>query len=402
MRVIYIDTGLIDKTGHHYNISKSILRELKSRGIEALLFANLKVDVELQRELGATPLFHFTPYGHSDGDPICGWLNAFDVGSRAAFSDLSKLPRVTADDIVFIGTVNPPMLLGVAQWIGSMAPGDRPHVVMELGTDCGLDQAPGIDQPVTTRDPRVDPRAAFYRFSARYIPKNAKDRFRLFYVDAHHAELFSDLLDYPVGTLPFYQTASGPLKNRSGRRPVVISVLGHQQTSKGYQLMPDIISNVLRQNGDCQFRIHNSRPAQMAETQATIHEIASREPKVTIDERAVSLETWAGLLSEADLLLCPYSPNFYSIAPSGLACEAIANAIPLIGPAGTTLDRLIREYAGCGVVFDGFDSNAVVKAILTALVDYDRYADLAYAAAVKWAGVNGPSFVVDRILNAAR
>jgi hypothetical protein len=401
LRFIYADTGLRDSTGHHANTCRAVVGDLSRRGIPASVFAFHDASPALQAEVGAVPHFRHFSYTATDGDPICGWLNAFHIGAQLVHEDLQRLPDIGADDILFFSTAMPAVLMGLVSWLHGRPRTAWPQIVVELGTDTGLDPAPSGGQSFNTRDPRLDPRAAFYRFAGARIPKDAASHLHLFYVDAYNAEIFTSLLQFPVKPLPSFYAALGPLHKRGTSRPLTIGVLGHQKPVKGYHLMPEIAEHVLRFHGDCRILLHNCFPEQMPDTQSAVRSLAAREPRVIVDERAVDAAAWTALIDSIDIALCPYDAQHYALMPSGLAAEAVANAVPLIGPAGTSLDRLIREYGGCGTVFERFEAQSIATAAVRALEGAESYAELAHAAAAKWAQRNGFSRAVDTMLAAA-
>jgi hypothetical protein len=396
MRLIYADAGLRTNAGHHASVCRSILRHLKARGVDAAVFGHAQMEPALRDDLRATPLLRHSPHTNVGGDPICGWLDAFDLGTRLTREDLTRLPVLGPDDIFFFCTVSPPLLMGTVLWLTSLPAGQRPHVVLDLGTDSGLERTP--DGAITPRDPRIDPRASFYRFAAARIPKDVAGRLHLYYCDDGIAEVFSGLMNFPVRGMPMLYEAAGELQSRVGRKPVTIAMLGHQMRVKGYQFAPEIVRALLKHSGDCRILVHNGVPERMPETHGVIRSIAASDPRVTIEENAASLEHWVKLLRSADLVLCPYDPQYYGLMPSGLATEAVANAIPVVGPAATTIGRLIADSGGCGTTFEKFEAQSVIAAAKKALDNFDTYAGAAFTAAQRWAAHGGPRGAVELIL----
>jgi hypothetical protein len=107
---------------------------------------------------------------------------------------------------------------------------------------------------------------------------------------------------------------------------------------------------------------------------------------------------WAELLGASDIILCPYDPNRFRAAYSAVAVEAVANAIPLVGPAGSSIERLIQECGDCGTVFEEFEENSIAAATILAIDDLDRYASAAYSAAEQCPNQYGPDRLVDALL----
>jgi glycosyltransferase involved in cell wall biosynthesis len=403
MRFIYADAGLRTNSGHHANACRLTLRELRSRGVETSVYASARIEDELRRELGATALFRHSPYANTDGDPICGWLNAFDLGTRAMREDLSRLPALGPDDLLFVGTVSPPLLMGIVAWLAALQPAARPHVVLDLGTDSGLERDPySKDETVSPRDPRLDARAAFYRFAAARIPKDVAGRISMFYFDRLHAEAFSRLMNFPVRFMPMFYEAYGAPKNRAGKKNLTVAVLGHQQPYKGFHLVPDVARKLLAARSNVRLLVHNSNRDSLQAQQQAVRETAAADPRIEIDERAGTQSDWAALIDRTDIILCPYDPRHYSLMPSGLASEAAANAVPIVGPAGTAIDRFVREHGGFGTAFEAWTADSIAAATVKAIDDFDRYAGLAHSAAKRWAENGGPRRAVDLILACAR
>lgn len=364
------------------------------------MFASDQIDAPLQAELGAAPLFRHFAYVATDGDPVNGWRNVFELGTRLTTEDLARLPIGTGD-ILFCSTAMPTMILALAQWLAARPRDTWPQIVAELGTDTGLDPAPAGDGTWVARDPQLDARAVLYRQAAAQIPKDAGSHLHLFYVDARNAEIFSQLLQYPVHLLPSFYGAAGTPRKRGTQRPLTVATLGHQQMLKGYHLVPEVALRLLFARSDCRILVHNSAPQQMPDLQNIVRMMAEQQPRLTVDERSVAPDLWAGLLDSVDVLLCPYDPRHYRMMPSGIVAEAIANAIPFVGPAGTSLARMQSDYQAGGSLFDGFEPEPVVTATIALLDTIDRQAELSLAAAARWAARNGAGPAVDAILTAA-
>jgi hypothetical protein len=88
MRFFYASAGLLNERGHHTTHCRLVVNELRARGVETIVLASARVTPALQAELGAIPFFKAFADWESDGDPVSGWLNMFDVAGRAVALDL--------------------------------------------------------------------------------------------------------------------------------------------------------------------------------------------------------------------------------------------------------------------------------------------------------------------------
>jgi len=107
----------------------------------------------------------------------------------------------------------------------------------------------------------------------------------------------------------------------------------------------------------------------MPEAHRAVQDLAAREPRIHLIERAVTGAEWLALLEGIDLIVCPHWPRSYQLLPSGVQADAIADAIPSVVPAGTALATLAAEFGGTSTTFMRNDVAAVAAAIDAALQD---------------------------------
>jgi glycosyltransferase involved in cell wall biosynthesis len=181
---------------------------------------------------------------------------------------------------------------------------------------------------------------------------------------------------------------------------VTIATLGQQRgTDKGYHLMPEIARLLLRSGREIRLLVHNSLPEMMPGPHQELRRLAAAsEGRITIYERIADATAWPQLLAASDLILCPYEPRAYRFAFSGVAVEAVANGIPFVGPADTSLERLVVDFGGCGVTFEAWEPGAIAAATTAAIDGLDELAERAFAAAHRWPQIQGPERLVDALL----
>jgi hypothetical protein len=401
MRVIYADPGLRDNLGHHANSCRAIRRELERRGVTVMVLSLAGIIPELREELHAIPLFRSYTYWQTDGDPVSGWLNCFDKSVHATVEDMERVQGVAADDIVYLNSAQPAQFMALVKWSKSLPPERRPHIVMEFGTDPGVDVAAGSEAgkvSLRLRDYRTDPRAMFYRHAACQLSEPDLACFHMTTFDAAASEIYTVLLNRPVGVLPLPQLGQVAVASRAGRRPITVSVLGHQRRDKGYHLMPEIARLLLALEPDIRLLVHNGAQDEMPRVQQEMRAHAAVESRLTLNEQAAGPELWEDLLRRSDLILCPYEPARFVASYSAVAAEALANAIPLVVPARTAPSRLLDSYGGPGTAFDSYDPAGIVAATRRALAGFDAIATRADAAAEKWNVSMGVAHMVTALL----
>jgi hypothetical protein len=400
VRFLYLDTGLVNDLGHHANFCRAITRELRARAIPTIVIAYSELTQKLKDEFEAGALFRIYTYKHYDADPIIWWLRSFETASRATLEDLQKIGGLEPSDIVYMNWAWPAQLMALVQWAGRFSPDRMPFIVAEVGADSGLEPKGTHSRPgqASIRDPRVDSRAILYRYATRHISPNSAHRLRLIAFDRVTSSAFQGLLDVPVATLPMPYAATAIPRNRSGARPVTVSVLGHQRPGKGFELMPEIAAGLLREWPEIRVFVHNARPDQMTAAQDALRQLASGDTRIMLEEAVAEPAQWASLLERSDLLVCPYDPRLYAFSHSSVACESLANAIPLVVPARTALAIQLEDFGLPGATFEAFTAQSVVSAVGRVLGDFNRYAELAYAAAKQWSNTMGPANAVEGLL----
>jgi glycosyltransferase involved in cell wall biosynthesis len=398
-RFFYADPGLTNNLGHHANNCRFIAGEARSRGMDVKVLSFTTIDGSLQGELGAIPFFRALTAWQNDGDPICGWLNAFHLVAEITREDLSRIDDIGPDDVMYFSSAFPAQLFALAQWMGAMPRDKLPLVVVEFGMDPGVDVQQGPEGLVyNVRDPRVDARATLYRSAAARIPPAVAPWLQMITFEQASSTSFCAVLGKHVGVLPTPRVAAGARRSRSGKRPITVAVLGHQRPEKGYQFMPEVARSLLQSNADIRILCHNGNPDAMRETQEDLHEIAKKDPRLLMDERLAGGDVWQEVLDACDLIILPYASPRFAVSYSAVAVEAIANGIPLVVPAGTSMARLVQEFGGAGTTFERPEPSAIIDATQRALDRFDQLAASAYTGSELWEQIHGPRNLLDAML----
>lgn len=399
MRFFYLDAALRNDVGHHANFCRYIVGALRARGVETLVFGRRTVTAALQAELGAVPRFRYHTYAKVSPDPFAGWLIDFDTISRATREDLEALPPTRASDVVYASTIRPPLLMALLDWRQALPADARPTIVVEsVGTGMTITRASDRLR-ASVPNPQIDARATLYRYVASRLPREADARFHVVTFGEIPTTMLKMILSYPVHTLPLPYPAIIPLRSRAGARPVTVGILGHQVINKGYDRLPEIVRELLQSRPDFRLLVQAVDPIGPVETLERLQEIAGSTDRVVLEEKPAGKDEWPKLLEMSDLILLPHRPDFYFAGLSTVACEAIANGIPLVVPAGTTVETLVAECGGSGTVFDQFEPASIAAATGRALDRFDHFAALAYAAALRWPETRGPARMVEALMS---
>ncbi len=405
MRFIYADPGLATLAGHHFTVCRNIVGALRKRGIATSVAAAAAAQADILAALDAKPLFRHWTYNLTDGDPISGWLNAFHDGAALTRADFAGLEPLSRDDVVYCASGQAAQVLGLVEWLSALPQERRPAVLMEMMHTTGIETAAKDGKTrMTLPDPRTDARGLLYRFVGHRMKSLDVSRLRFVSMNRGLVEMYSLLLQKPVssvGTMPF--GAERAVASRAGRRPITLAILGYQWKGKGYAFVPEVLAGLLEGNPQLRILVHNGGGADGTEdSQRALLALADKTGRVTVKNEVVTPEGWQDMLATIDLILCPYDPAFYRNNTSGVLTEAIANGIPVVVPAATTLEEDLRAFGGGGTGFSAYTAPAILQATQQALDRFDELAEAAVRGARLWAETEGPDKYADGLLRAAR
>lgn len=406
MNFLYLDTGLLSNLGHNAFSCRHITRELKRRGIPTYVLAHKDIQPDVREEVSAQPFFScytWSKYSVLPGgvvDPFCGWLNDFEIAWSNTRGDLEKIRGVTAEDVVYMNSARAPQVMAIWSWFTQIPLNQRPTIFIEFGN--AISVAFGETGLTWIPDPKQDSMPTLLRYIGLKMRKEDQARFKLATFADKCSTAYSKLMEYPVCTLPLPHRAITDCHSRVGKRIKTVSIIGQQGWNKGYQLVPQLASQLLAQRDDVRLLIHNNIPKNMANDHAMIRVLAEADSRVTVNEEFAGPELWSYLLNQSDLLICPYHAPTYSTSYSAVASEAMANAVPLVAPANSTLSDVLEEFGNPGATFSEFNSQSVLDATLKVLNNFNAIAEKASFAARQWETTKGAGKLVDVLLGANR
>jgi glycosyltransferase involved in cell wall biosynthesis len=144
---------------------------------------------------------------------------------------------------------------------------------------------------------------------------------------------------------------------------------GHATTSKGYELLPDALGEVLAADPAPTFTIHgvaegSGNPA----AKEILDRLSVIGPRVSVLRHSLTSEDYYALIRSADVLLLPYRLPDYRDRGSGVFNEAVRYRIPVVAPAGADFAReAISERRAVGM--SEYSSSGLATAIAEASRD---------------------------------
>jgi hypothetical protein len=301
-------------------------------------------------------------------------------------------------DHVFLPTAHGREMCAILRLLAAMPAGSRPTFHLEFRHALDMAGAQGLPE---TEHPYCTVHRAFFDY-ARMFPPGGRVHL---YTDTEELseeyERFSGL-GFGVLPIPFRTRFLGASPRQDDS--LCVAYFGDVREEKGFHWLPELIEALLNEEGGSagvRFLI-----------QASLRE-PENEPrcKVALDrlkgysedvvrlvglDGSLSPEIYYRLVSEADLLLCPYRPETYRSRSSGTLAEAIAAGIPTVVPRGTWLSRQVP--AGGGETF--FDRESFIEAVRRVRDDYPTYHARARAGQDAWLGLHSPDRLVRTLLGA--
>jgi hypothetical protein len=113
---------------------------------------------------------------------------------------------------------------------------------------------------------------------------------------------------------------------------------------------------------------------------------------------SLPLAQWFEILSAVDLAILPYEPQAFQSRTSWLLDELLANGIPAVVPANTTLSQRIANFGISACTFDRHDAPSVGNAASKSLSDYGKVSNEFSRARQQWERTQGAKRFVHEIL----
>ena len=370
MRFILADTVLADYDGHYHNYAMHCLRAAAERGYEPVLAASTDY------RPGGFPPKTFPVYtrGAAFDFSLPGEIQLFSARAKIRHKLLRRIPlraidarvadrivrqfrspilrfsqetssllagmRLDRDDVVFFPTANLLMALGIRDYLGKNAHNAAARWCF-LFRQSPLGSLHGRGPDPTPYAIRLL-RALFSRLAASGMRAS-------FFADYEQlARDYDRLAPGMFRVAPIPHTAPKPAVPPA-RDTLTITYMGQAAAQKGYQHLPAIIGELRadrEENAGMRFliqsHVHRSRLPEMGPVRDRLESLG---PGIVLTRDLQTDEEYRRTLWDSDIVLMPYSREWYFAQPSGICAEALARGIPVVVPGGTWLARQFARAA---------------------------------------------------------
>jgi hypothetical protein len=224
------------------------------------------------------------------------------------------------------------------------------------------------------------------------------------YTDTNElSEAYAHFSGLPFETLPIpFRTERIVVRDRRPDEPICLAYLGDARDEKGFAWLPALVK-LLRpeaEAGRVRFLFQASLVDRRGNPQCALALRALRKmaaPYLELPglDGPLGPDEYFELVSAADVILCPYSPETYQRRSSGTLTEGIAAGVPTVVPAGTWLER--QQPPGTGTSFT--DMPTFLAAARKVVAAYPRFAARARAHRDEWRAVHSPANLVRTLIH---
>jgi glycosyltransferase involved in cell wall biosynthesis len=409
LELILIDSGLVNKAGHHYMFDKAVCGALARRKLRYRIFGLIGLDTSIEAEIGAIPHFIRSPYEcvrFSRSEKLLRSFAAIFRGAPAGASpyfserrtwkqlnetfegDLEGLPADVwqKDNLIVVMTITQNQILGLVRFLRARPRDQLPRVVCNL-------MLPPSYLPWGSLSTYGE---EFYREAFR-LAAPLIGRSLFFTVDSEAMRtLYRKDFGLQMDILPIPFNASGPQRRMAGT--IRVGFFGDSRYDKGFQLLPRAIELCQRDGLDAEFivQIHNS-----GWTQCTIEaEAALRALKgVRLLEGVLSSEDYAAWTGRTDVTLLPHDPVLFgAMRASGIFTESVAAGRPVVASRGTFAGTSVENNQVEGEVFAPHTSEALAAAIARLMPRLPACKARAAQRAQEFARSHSPGAYIDVLL----
>jgi glycosyltransferase involved in cell wall biosynthesis len=207
-------------------------------------------------------------------------------------------------------------------------------------------------------------------------------------------------LSFGVLPIPFRSQLIQAMPRNEG--PLRIAFIGDARDEKGFHWLPELVEQLMDQyvrTGRVRFLFQASpvdAPWNEGSCRALrrLREYDRSQVELVGTGGPLGAEEYFQLVSQVDILLCPFHKTAYQSRSSGTLAEAIAAGVPAIVPEGTWLSR--QQAPRARETFE--DLPSFITAVRRVIDNYSAYRAAAQASKDHWLSFHTPKNLVKCLL----
>lgn len=394
MRYFFCDQSLVSYSGHCYEYFRPLVELARSKGDEAILIGNRSLEVRLQRDSGALPLLTFWCDEQNFGEvaqPVSERANvirdAHELAIGRDFLAIDRQFRFRPSDCIVLNSARHWVLRGIFQWLNSVPVKRRPKLILLL-------HFTAFPVPNTFHHSYRHYVEAF-----EYLESNSLQKF--VHILADSEELVAEYKTFTTAQVDLapipHAARAAPILRKRGNH-LTVGYVGEARVHKGFHLLPYTVERLNLPN--VHFHIHAFCHDQKAAFLGRALAGLVNRPNVTLYSDQMGPSEYEEFLDLIDIALIPYSLENYYRQTSGVYAEAVGMAKPVVVSRGTWMATQVEQYGG-GETCIADDFISLTDAVRRVALDFDRYADEAFAASQNWHAFHTPDTLMSLIVRGA-
>ncbi|WP_374448655.1 hypothetical protein [Stella sp.] len=379
VRLIVVDTNLLDVDMHNFNFARGVARDGRRFGLAPRIVVPKRAPASLVQALHARAVLSFSAADTLMQDRL-SWRIAETVdGGALLAADLAALDgsAAIADSVVLLPTASSREILALALALERIAP---PRAIV-MGF-----------HSLRTGDPDRRPtnqvlgllRYAMNRLRRVFPP----ERILVHATTGLLAKDMADLLRHQVRVCPhpIWYDLAAPVLDAEAPPPdgrTTFAVLGGNRLDKG----SDMVAGIAREGvglADRARLLVQLLPRLREPAGTSIADALAGNPLVAIRRGVMPESAMLHHCATADAVLLPYDPAEYRDRASGIFAMAVAMGRPVIAPAGTWMAERLQAGEATGIVVQVHAAFAYVAAMRRFLVEPARFQAAAAQRAAPW------------------
>ena len=373
-RIIFIQNGLKDGTGHWLPEGLAWSEAVRSVGMEYVLLCHSDCDPSLVAKHGMRPAIPFVPGHPAPSASGLGRLAAFiEFPQIFALALASKMPAdISSRDLVFVGYSTEVELLGMAMWMRNLPVDKRPAVSFAF-----QDLPP--EWKVNPEGMTIGGSYAFWRHAIWSLKQTLDPtKVRIFGSCPALSHMLERILRIPCKTLPCATQFRKSFAIESPEKRYDLATVGGNRSDQGVhqwlKILPTLLA--LRPDITVSFQMQTQKQKEaLIRLFGDLYDLNHIEIGVGIYDTS---QYYARMQASRLLLLC-YSPERYCFRDSGVFVEANCLGIPTISHAQTSMGRRVKAGMASGSVYGSIDPQEIAGVIHQSL---DRIGELEQRANV--------------------
>jgi glycosyltransferase involved in cell wall biosynthesis len=389
-RYFLCDQSIIGLHGHCYTYMASVAAETRRRGYPTSIIGNRQIALGLRHAVEPT----FTFMGGSsaiateagaEGD-LDGYLHQRHTQQlNCDLVDLDQQYNFVPSDRLVFNLVHHWSITGIVSWLESLSASRRPLVGLILHAT-GSPKPDGIGRPSQS-----------YVDALRCIVESPCG-IRIFCDTEQLAAEYAAAGIGRVTVLPIPHSQNAPLEqgNLVINKRIQIGFVGEARFHKGFHLLPFLVRDLLHSQSPIavDFRIHCFTTDEEADYYRKSIAHLRAFPNVSLHPAPLDEKEYWRFIDCCDLLLLPYTREYYHSQSSGILSDAIARMCPVVVTAGTWMSAVVGKY-GNGEICLPDDYLSLAIAVRRACINLPEIRSAARAAQSNWIAFHNPTRFVD-------